>query len=125
MDNFENVEHQSFKVDLASLRDKLFEDLRNEDVSDANPEHDAFEVEDINTRQNFVFIKRGDIVELYDSSRGVGKKSMAVIGPLEFPFGTTNADEYYLAMFRKALRAEENICFLGYVTETENSFEPI
>jgi len=125
-DPFEGVTH--FSVSLADLKKAMFDEMQKEDLSDAKPLHDAFEVEDMVYRSNFVFVKRESTVDLFDSSRGVGKKLMETFGGdfgLEFPFGTKNAEEYYLHMFHKALRSEDNICFIGYVKETLSSFQPI
>ena len=87
------------------------------------PLHPRFETEDLKIRQNHTFVLDEDVVEIYDTSRGFGNVLLETI-EAPFPFGCQNASEYYTELFRKALRMEDDISFLGYVDENFNEIFP-
>jgi hypothetical protein len=113
---------------LDKIRESLRQQIESQDVSDALPAHDAFEVEDLVSHDNFAFVKAGNVVLLFNTSRDkrddYGKyRCMQCFGPNTFPFGAKTAEEYYNVMYRKALNATDNICFMGYVDP--DTFDPI
>jgi hypothetical protein len=110
---------------LDRLKQELFGQLQAQDVSEEKPLRNAFEVEDLNNHTNFVFVLRGSTVDLFNSSRGVDKRHMKTFGPDEFPFDHKTAEDYFAFVFQKSLRADDNICFLGYVEEKQHEFAPI
>jgi len=110
---------------LDKFRQELFNELQAQDVSGEKPLRDAFEVEDCTDHKNFVFVLRETTVDLFDSSRGMDKRLLQTFGPNEFPFGHATAIDYYVFVFQKSLRADDNICFLGYVEERKHRFAPL
>lgn len=127
------VEILHFEGDaLAKAKAFLLEQLQAEDVSGEQPKHDAFEVEDCNTRKNFVFAKKDGCVTCYDTSRGAGNIEMFSFSFDGFDYpqpnpstgkNFENADEYFLYLFHKALNFVDNVGFIGYVND--KTFEPI
>lgn len=111
-------------MSLNKVRNYFLDKIQNEDVSSFTPKYDAFEVEDITNSTNFVVVidKTTDIVCIYDTSRkssGGFRRRLIV----EKPFGSTeSAEDYYKYLYHKSLKAEDNICFLGYV---DHNFQPI
>jgi len=110
---------------LDRFKKELFAELQSQDVSGDKPLRDAFEVEDLNDHTNYTFVFRGDTVDLFNSSRGIDKQFMKTFGPIEFPFENKTARDYFTFVFQKSLRADDNICFLGYVQEMQHRFKPI
>lgn len=112
------------------MKQALKEQIESQDVSNVDPQHNAFEVEDMLRHENFSFVFMEDIgiVNLYNTSRGRGNcsrldKWMEIFGPDKFPFGSKSAKEYYTIMFRKALKGVDNFMFLGYVDP--KTFQPL
>jgi len=110
---------------LDRLKQELLADLQSQDVSGETPLRDAFEVEDCQDHKNYTFVLRESTVDLFNSSRGVDKELMKTFGPDEFPFGHKTARDYFTFVFQKSLRADDNICFLGYVKERQHRFSPV
>lgn len=90
---------------------------------DVVPKHDRFEVENIETRENYTLVldRKNNVVSLYNTSRGAGNRLMETFGPEGFHLRAATAVDYYYNMFRKSLQSSD-LCFLGYVDE---DFEPI
>lgn len=89
-----------------------------------NKINNAFEVEDIESRKNYVFKKLGDSVELWDTSIWLPTPRLMVTFPEEegFPFDCKNAEEYFAYVYEKSLKLVDGIAFLGFV---DDDFEPI
>jgi len=94
---------------------------------ETGPRHIAFEVENLNTRLNYtlVYCREKNRVELYNTSRNVGRKLIEVIGDPETPFPKecANAWEYYNFIYARSLKIGLAIAFLGYVDK--DTIEPI
>ena len=80
----------------------------------------AFEVEDIGRRENYMFVYNpyDQTVELYDTSRSVigGKKLKSRIAK-DFPFECETAYQYFKYLYDKSVKFEEDndIYFIGWV----------
>lgn len=78
----------------------------------------AFEVEDIGRRENYTFEYNpyDQAVNMYDTSRGVGKK-LKMRKTKEFPFECETAYDYFKYLCEKSLKFEpdNDIYFLGWV----------
>lgn len=84
----------------------------------------AFEVEDINSRKNYVFKKTESVVELWETSIDLDLPKLLYTFPTEsaFPFNCKNSEEYYQHVYEKSLKAVDGVAFLGFV---DDDFEPI
>jgi len=82
----------------------------------------AFEVEDIERRENYTFWKVDDEVYFIDTTRtfqplaDYGSKDIKhVFGPNKFPFHCENAEEYFEHMYHKSQNLDQNILFLAWL----------
>lgn len=98
----------------------------------------AFEVEDINTRQNFTFrldVEKNTVQMLDSSLPHRSSKSGELLyefptdkSPPHFPFGCKDAQEYFDFIYGKAVNGDPDhpgVYFLGWVDpETLQPLEP-
>lgn len=101
------------------LLKSAFKDQEDSNVDFSIYERKAFEVEDINTRENFTFVYNpyDKSVKLYDTSRGKGKV-LLTNHKKDFPFECKTAEEYFNYLYRKSIGLIEHdyeIYFLGWV----------
>jgi len=93
------------------------------------PQHIAFEVEDLQTRNCYTLVYDSEIgiVTLLNTSRHIGKAVMQTFGKdsphTPFPDEHKNAFEHYCSLYAKALDPKSPIAFIGYVDK--DTIEPI
>ena len=91
---------------LREFKSDLLAAIRGEDVSAAEPRHDAFEVEVLAERKNYSFVldRAAGVVRMYDTSRGAGNSLKHTFGPAgHFPLEQEDAAGYFTHLYRKAL----------------------
>lgn len=114
------IKHTSYNIDLNRLKTELV------NFTEEN-KGTAFEVEDVNQRENYVFkhIEEENIVEMWETTdwENVLLRSFPE-GDL-FPFGCKNSSEYFDTMFKKSKKIDMQypIVFIGWVNP--KTFQPI
>jgi hypothetical protein len=87
----------------------------------------AFEVEDINRRENYVFkyIEEENVVEMWETTNWDNRLLMSFPEGDRFPFSCKNSKEYFDKMFEKAIKIDmhNQIVFIGWVNP--ETFQPI
>lgn len=108
---------------MGYMRGAYFYFPRNREMKMLKPRHPRFEVECLHTRKNSTISLEGDLVVIYDTSRGAGNQQLHAFEPGSYSFNCETSEELYNHLYRKSLEPNpEEIYFIGYVNE---KFQPI
>lgn len=115
---------EKFSFSLAAFRQSILDQIQKEGVpEDVEASHNAFEIENIETRECYSFILKDDYVTMYDTGRGRGNLEIKTFGPTDFPYEQKTAKGYFDYLYRKSLAGVDNYFFIGYVDP--DTFQPI